>query len=146
MDQEREELGNVALDEHLQSIGADFGTALAGSSRTVLVNVDDLIVPARVAHAIGQIVRDVIAYVSDHALGGGSGVVQIACGTNRDGSMTLEITDDGFGGTGARGPSSRSLDATPVPSLVSQLGAHLTVEAAGPGLRCTIVIPANAAG
>jgi two-component system, chemotaxis family, sensor kinase Cph1 len=137
-------VGSVALDEYLHSIGDELAVALAASSRTLLINVDGLILPARLARAIGLTVHEFIVSALRHVIGDGAGVVQVACGTNRDGSLTLEVSDDGF----ANKETSRCLGklGTPLVSgLVSQLGASMKVENAQPGLRCTFVIPANAA-
>ena len=129
----------IALDEYLHFMDGDLRPAFVGSSRTLLINVDGILVPTRVARTIGLIVHDIIFDGLRKAFGEQPGIVQIACGADRDGAITLEITDDGIGTTTHLAPALRNL----VAEHVSQLGARMTVENSHSVLRCSIVIPAH---
>jgi two-component sensor histidine kinase len=139
------DIGEIALDEYLQSFGDDLAAALEGAGRTLLINVDNVILPVPAAHTIGRIVLDLVVNGLKAAMGKGAGIVQIACGVNRDGGLTLEITDEGADSNDTLEPLRKALGATLVPGLVSQLDACMTIETAEKGLRCTIVMPMNAA-
>jgi two-component sensor histidine kinase len=139
------EAGEIALDEYLQSFGDDLDTALAESGRTLLINVDSVVVPVPSAHAIGRIVLDLVANGLKSVMGKGIGIVQIACGMARDGGLILEVSDEGADSNETLEPLRKALRATLVPGLLSQLNAHMTIETAEKGLRCTIVMPKNAA-
>ena len=129
----------ILLDEYLLSLNGDLDAAFANSSRTLLINVDNLLVPSRVAYAIGRIVHDLIVKKLKHAFGTGAGIVQVACGANQDGSLTLEISDNGARASEISEPSLQMH----VSGFLTQLDARMTVENSRSGLRCTIVIPAD---
>jgi hypothetical protein len=139
------DIGEIALDEYLQSLGDDLATALEGTGRTLLINVDNVVVPVPVAHAIGRIVLDLVVNGLRAVMGKAAGIAQIACGLNRDGGLTLEITDEGADSNDTLEPLRKALSATLVPGLLSELDASMTIETAEKGLRCTIVMPMNAA-
>jgi hypothetical protein len=133
------------LDEYVQSFGDDLDTALSESGRTLLINVDSVVLPTPIAHAIGGIVLDLVVNGLRAARGKAAGIVQLACGLNRDGGLTLEITDEGADSNDTLEPLRKALSATLVPGLLSELSACMTIETAEKGLRCTIVMPMNAA-
>ena len=139
------EVAEISLDEYLQSFGDDLAAALDAAGRTLLINVDNIVVPLPLAQAIGRIVIDLVINGLKAAMGKGAGIVQIACGMNRDGGLTLEITDEGADPNKALEPLRKALGATLVPGLLSELGTRMTIETARKGLRCTIVMPTNAA-
>jgi two-component sensor histidine kinase len=135
--------GTIPLDAYLRSIGDDLSLALVDSSRTLLINVDDLVMPAGEARLMGLIVHELVVNALKHAFNGGDGIVQIACGSNREGGVTLEVTDDGARSEGRPATSKRGFGTTVVANLVAQLGGVMAVEDTRPGLRCTITIPAH---
>jgi len=135
------ETGDVALDEYLQSFGDDLAAALVGSGRTLLINVDNVGLTTPTAQAIGRLVLDLVVNGLAVAMEKGTGIVQIACGVNRGGGLTLEITDDGVGAEGMLEPLREVLAATQAPGLVTQLGGSMVVETTEKGLCCTIAMP-----
>lgn len=133
----------IALDQYLQAMEHELNAALGGSTRTLLINVDNVAVPVEVARTIGSIVSEVVASLQPAAA---DCVVQVACGADRAGSLTLEISDEPVN-VESRG-GARQLSGpriTAASALVAQIGGQMAIEHANPSLRCTIVIPSHAA-
>jgi two-component sensor histidine kinase len=136
-----ENSADVALDQYLSAMEASLEAALRGSARTLLINADDVRVTAEVARVIGLIAAEAVAALRPAS---GEGIVQIACGANRDGGLTLEITHEPNRAGAHPGAGLSEPGLMKISTLVSQLGARMAVATADPSLRCTIVIPSNA--
>jgi two-component system, sensor histidine kinase PdtaS len=126
----------VALDTYLHAVADHFAEVFATQSRIVLlVNADPLRLPPRVAGLIGQMVNELIINAVRHAFGPkGAGIIQVGCGANADGSIALQVSDNGKGtmngsGLGAAGTFGMQI----VAALVKQLGGRLL--APKPGAR-----------
>jgi two-component sensor histidine kinase len=125
---------DVDLDSYMLALADDLAEVLADASRTLLVNVDPIVVPEPTAESIGAIVRELVgalAWVS----GPSGGTIQVSCGTNRNGSLTLVVDDEGSTGN-------ENLGSKRIASLVSHFGTRMVIETDA-GLRCTVAVPAQ---
>ena len=88
----------VALDDYLNALADRLVDGTSDKSRTVLlVNVDPIQVPARVAAMLGQIVNELVT-AARHAFSSSSpGTIQVDCGTDADGTVVLRVSDEGKG-------------------------------------------------
>src|SRR4051812_20940912 len=80
--------GLVALDDYLIAFGEDLSAAFLDASRSLLVNVDNLEAPARLAAVIGVVAHELILNALKHTFPEHGGIIELACGANPDGSLT----------------------------------------------------------
>lgn len=134
----------MALDGYLHALVDHFIDVFAAQSRIVLlVNADPIRVPPRVAGMLGQIVNELVMNAVRHAFGSiRPGTIQIECGTDADGSIVLQVGDDGKGySNGAGLHASGTFGIRTVRALAEHLGG--TFAASKPGARAChrIAIP-----
>lgn len=91
--------GVVALEEYLAGLRDEIFAAVVDHHRhALLVNVDPVQVPARIASAAGMIINEFIFNSLKHAYPGQEeGTIEIACGRSEDGTLHLTVCDDGIG-------------------------------------------------
>jgi two-component sensor histidine kinase len=88
----------VALDDYLNALADRLVDGTSDKSRTVLlVNVDPIQVPARVAAMFGQVVNELVTAVRHAFTAGLPSTIQVDCGTDADGTIVLRVSDDGKG-------------------------------------------------
>ena len=92
-------VGHVALDDYLQALSDDLSRALVDGRRlTLLVNVDGIAVPANIARGLGLIVNELVSNALKHAFPQDrEGIIEIGCGLDADGQISLHVSDNGVG-------------------------------------------------
>jgi len=134
---------SVEMDVYLRAFADHFADVFALRSRIVLlVNADPVKVPARTAGILGQIVNEFALNAVRRSYRSRSpGVIQIECGTGPDGSLVLQVTDDGKGRAYGSGPHELgAFGMQIVAALVKQLGGAFTAPKPGAQLR-RVTIP-----
>jgi two-component sensor histidine kinase len=86
----------VLLDDYLNAIADRLVDGTADKSRTVLlVNVDPIQVPARVAAMLGQVMNELVTAVRHAFSADRPGTIQVDCGTDAEGTIELRVSGDG---------------------------------------------------
>jgi two-component sensor histidine kinase len=134
-----------SLGEYLQDISAAIVAALSSDHVTRLHFACDpqCFVPPDRALSIGFIVVELVTNAVRYAHPTGvAGEVQVACAQGADGTITVEVADDGVGLPEGMDPMKvDSLGLRIVRSLAAQLGARVVFEHDALGLSCVLQIP-----
>lgn len=134
----------IALDGYLYALVDHFIDVFAAQSRTVLlVNADPIRVPSRVAGMLGQIVNELVIDAIRHSFGPTRpGTIQIECGTDADGSIVLQVSDDGKGYVNGAGlHASGTFGIRTVKALAEHLGGTFAAPKSGVPARHRVTIP-----
>jgi two-component sensor histidine kinase len=139
----------VNLGEYLEDISAAIVVALTGDRHIRLQLACDpccFASPER-ALSIGFIVVELITNAVKYAHPTGvAGEIKVACRQGSDGTLTLQVSDDGVGLPEGMDPTRvDSLGLWLVRSLAAQLGARVRFEHDALGLSCVLQIPGNCA-
>lgn len=118
--------------------------ALAAARRDDLVlalDLEPVHVPARQAAPLAIVTGELVRNAVGHAFAEGPGVLNVAL-TSEDGSITLEVRDDGCGLADAPPGFGLAL----VGLLAQQLRGRFEIAAANPGVRAVLRFPETLAG
>ena len=136
--------GVVALEDYLGGLRDEIFAALVDHHRhALLVNVDPVEVPARIASAAGMIINEFIFNSLKHAYPGQDrGTIEIACGRGEDGALHLTVCDDGIGMPADMAPETvGGLGVRLMRSLVSQLKGSFDIRRRDRGTCYEIMFP-----
>ena len=140
--------GIVALEEYMSGLRDEIFAAVVDHHRhALLVNVDPLWVPARIASAAGMIVNEFIFNSLKHGYPGqqDGGVIEIACGKGEDGALYLTVSDDGVGLPETIQPEAATgLGMKLIHGLVAQLAGTFNIRRGGRGACYEIMLPLRA--
>ncbi|MEX2443632.1 MAG: ATP-binding protein [Alkalispirochaeta sp.] len=134
--------GTVQLKPLLERIVADTTESVFGGKATLVTDIEERTVPARLAVALGIIVNEVLTNTAKYAEGADRVTVYLN-GVAPEAPLTLRITDDGPGYPSAilQGESYR-LGLSIVQSLVDQHGGTLALSSGEGSGACTeITLP-----
>ena len=135
----------IDLGEHLRDISAAVVAALAGSGNIRLHYTCDrpCAVPPERALSVGFIVVELVTNAVKYAHPTGvPGEIDVACTQAPDGTVTVEVSDDGVGLPEGMDPmKADSLGLRIVRSLAAQLGARVGFEHSPLGLSCVLQMP-----
>ncbi len=127
-------VGHVTLDDYLQALSDDLSRALVDGRRlTLLVNVDGIAVPANIARGLGLIVNELVSNALKHAFPQDrEGIIEIGCGLDADGQISLHVSDNGVGYP-VRGSmeNDTGLGMKMVDMLLAQMKGHLDTVKSG---------------
>lgn len=127
-------VGHVTLDDYLQALSDDLSRALVDGRRlTLLVNVDGIAVPANIARGLGLIVNELVSNALKHAFPQDrEGIIEIGCGLDADGQISLHVSDNGVGYP-VRGSmeNNTGLGMKMVDMLLAQMKGHLDTVKSG---------------
>ena len=134
-----------SLDEYLQDISAAIVAAMSSDRVTRLQFACDphCFVPPDRALSIGFIVVELVTNAVKYAHPTGvAGKIRVGCTQGPDGTIVVEVTDDGVGLPEGMDPMKvDSLGLGIVRSLAAQLGARVGFEHDALGLSCVLQIP-----
>ena len=137
--------GVIDLGEHLRDISAAVVAALASSGNIRLHFTCDrrCALPTERALSVGFIVVELVTNAVKYAHPTGvPGEINVACTQAADGTVTVEVSDDGVGLPEGMDPmKAGSLGLRIVRSLAAQLGARLEFEHSPLGLSCVLQMP-----
>jgi two-component sensor histidine kinase len=135
----------VNLGEYLQDISAAIVAALSDDRVIRLQFACDphCFVPAERALSIGFIMVELVANAVKYAHPTGvAGEIRVGCEQGPDGTITVDVSDDGVGLPEGMDPmKSNSLGLRIVRSLAAQLGARVGFEHDALGLSCVLQMP-----
>jgi two-component sensor histidine kinase len=141
---ESPEEATVNLGDYVQDVSAAIVAALeSGNIRLRFACDPRCFVPAERALSIGFIVVELMTNAVKYAHPTGvAGEIQVACAQASDGTITVEVSDDGVGLPEGMDPTRvDSLGLRLVQSLAGQLGARVTFEHDALGLSCVLQMP-----
>lgn len=136
--------GFVALEEYLAGLRDEIFAAVVDHHRhALLVNVDPVRVPVRIASAAGMIINEFIFNSLKHAYPGqDQGTIEIACGKGQDGALYLTVSDDGVGLPQDMEPETASgLGLKLMRGLVAQLCGRFEIHRRERGTSYEIMFP-----
>ena len=137
----------LSLGEYLQDISAAIVAALSSDriNRLQFACDPDCLVPPEPALSIGFIVVELVTNAVKYAHPTGvAGEIIVACAQGSNGSITVEVVDDGVGLPEGMDPTRvDSLGLRLVRSLSAQLGARLDFEHNALGLSCVLQMPGH---
>jgi len=135
----------IDLGEHLRDISAAVVAALASSGNIRLHFTCDgpCALPTERALSVGFIVVELVTNAVKYAHPTGvPGEIKVACTQASDGTVSVEVSDDGVGLPEGMDPmKADSLGLRIVHSLAAQLGARVGFEHSPLGLSCVLQIP-----
>ena len=135
----------VDLGEYLRDISAAVVAALSGDRDNRLEFACDgpLVLPPERALSIGFIVVELVTNAAKYAHPTGvPGKIEVACSQGADGTVTVEVSDDGVGLPEGLDPmTADSLGLRLVRSLAAQLSARVRFAYDPLGLSCVLQIP-----
>jgi two-component sensor histidine kinase len=135
----------VDVAEYLDRISQGLVSSLTANSQTSVQCRFPmrLVLPAEQAVALGLIVSELITNALKYAHPAGvAGAIAIEASTDHDGTIAIEVGDDGVGLPDDIDPlQSQSLGFRTVRLLAMQLGASVSFHDHGLGLSCVVHIP-----
>ena len=135
----------LALGDYLQDISAAIVAALSGDRDIRLRFACDphCFVPPERALSLGFIVVELVTNAVKYAHPTGvAGEIGVGCEQGVDGTITVEVSDDGIGLPEGMDPlKANSLGLRIVRSLAAQLGARVAFEHDALGLSCVLRMP-----
>jgi len=142
---ERPAKAALSLGEYLEDITAAIVAALSGDRVIRLQFACDphcFVTPER-ALSLGFIVVELVTNAVKYAHPTGvAGAITVQCEQRPDGSITVEVSDDGVGLPEGMDPmKANSLGLRVVRSLAAQLGARVEFEHDALGLSCVLQMP-----
>jgi len=140
--------GVVELDTYLGGLRDEIFAAVVDHHRhSLLVNVDPIRVPARVASTIGMIINEFVFNALKHAFpDADKGTIEIACGRDPHGDLCLTISDDGIGLPQNSGPQAAGgLGMTLIQNLIAQLQGSFNIHRLAPGTTYEVTLPLSSA-
>lgn len=136
--------GVVALDDYLGGLRDEIFAALVDHHRhALLVNIDPVEVPVRIASTAGMIVNEFIFNSLKHAYPGQEeGTIEVAGGVGKDGALYLTVSDDGVGVPEDLTPETAGgLGVKLMNGLVAQLKGTLAIRRRERGTSYEIMFP-----
>lgn len=136
--------GVVALEDYVSGLRDEIFAAVVDHHRhALLVNVDPVEVPARIASAAGMIINEFIFNSLKHAYPGqDEGTIEIAAGQGRDGALYLTVCDDGIGMPEDMAPETAGgLGVKLMQALVAQLRGTFAIRRRDRGTCYEIMFP-----
>jgi two-component sensor histidine kinase len=137
----------IELGDHLRDISAAVVAALAGNDDVRLHCACDgpCAVPPERALSVGFIVVELVTNAVKYAHPTGvAGEIKVACTQAADGTVTVEVSDDGVGLPEGMDPmKSDSPGLRIVRSLAAQLGARVGFVHDALGLSCVLQMPGD---
>jgi|SRR5688572_6779032 len=134
--------GGFSLGEYLQDISAAIVAALSSDRVNRLQSACDphCFVPPERALSIGFIVVELVTNAVKYAHPTGvAGEIRVGCTQDPDGTIIVEVSDDGVGLPEGMDPmEANSLGLRIVRSLAAQLGARVVFEHNALGLSCVL--------
>lgn len=131
----------VDLDDFLHGLFDDLRrTFIAGGPITLLVNADPVIVSPTMARDLGLIVHELATNALKHSFPSGrEGLVEIACGLDANGEISLDVSDDGVGYRLDDSPA--GLGMKMVELILAQLHGHLDIVKTDSQLIHKVIVP-----
>jgi two-component sensor histidine kinase len=139
--------GSVAeLGAYLSEVCDGLFSALSSAERFTIAHIPAaaLVIPAKQAIPLGLIVCEVVTNAVKYAHPAGThGDIRVACGRQADGTVFVEVADDGVGLPEGFDPTTDGGQGLRlVRGLAGQLSAQYQFDDSGLGLRFRLIVPA----